>query len=238
MAAFLCDFPEVDVNMVLDDRFVELVAEGFDVAIRIGNLADSSLKARKLAEARSLVVASPGYLAAHGHAAEHRRPDRAPAAALFAALERQLLAAARAERRGAPDPGRRPADGQQRRGADEGGRGRPRHRADPLVHARGRARDRAARRGAARPAAGRSSGSMPSIRRGAFRSRSSAPSSTSWPSTSGAWDRTPGRARADRPPAPGAGSAGLGEPQGLPLGRRWTVGRLCGLPPMEADFVR
>ena len=34
------------------------------------------------------------------------------------------------------------------------------------------------------------------------------------------------------------GSAGLGEPQGLPLGRRWTVGRLCGLPPAEADFVR
>ena len=33
-------------------------------------------------------------------------------------------------------------------------------------------------------------------------------------------------------------SAGLGEPQGLPLGRRWTVGRLCGLPAAEADFVR
>ena len=52
--------------MVLDDRFVELLAEGFDLAIRIGNLADSSLKARKLAEARGLITAAPSYLAAMG----------------------------------------------------------------------------------------------------------------------------------------------------------------------------
>ena len=50
VARFLCAYPEVDINMVLDDRFVELVAEGFDVAIRIGTLADSSLKASKLAD--------------------------------------------------------------------------------------------------------------------------------------------------------------------------------------------
>lgn len=66
VAAFLCAYPEVDVNMVLDDRYVELLAEGFDVAIRIGALADSSLKAKKLAEARTLIVASPGYLAEAG----------------------------------------------------------------------------------------------------------------------------------------------------------------------------
>ena len=66
VARFLCDYPEVDINMVLDDRFVELVAEGFDVAIRIGTLADSSLKARKLAVARGVVAASPAYLAAMG----------------------------------------------------------------------------------------------------------------------------------------------------------------------------
>ena len=47
VARFLCAYTEVDVNMVLDDRFVELLAEGFDVAIRIGNLADSSLKAQQ-----------------------------------------------------------------------------------------------------------------------------------------------------------------------------------------------
>lgn len=66
VARFLCSYPEVDVNMVLDDRFVELVAEGFDLAVRIGALADSSLKARKLAETRLLVVASPTYLAEMG----------------------------------------------------------------------------------------------------------------------------------------------------------------------------
>jgi DNA-binding transcriptional LysR family regulator len=66
VAGFLCAFTEVDMHMVLEDRYAELVAEGYDLAIRIGNLADSSLKARKLAEARSLVVASPGYLAEMG----------------------------------------------------------------------------------------------------------------------------------------------------------------------------
>lgn len=63
---FLAEYPDVSVNMVLDDRFVELVAEGFDVAIRIGLLEDSSLRARKLAESSSQIVASPGYLETHG----------------------------------------------------------------------------------------------------------------------------------------------------------------------------
>jgi DNA-binding transcriptional LysR family regulator len=66
VARFLCEYPQVEVEMVLDDRYVELVAEGFDMAVRIGNLADSSLKARKLAEARGLLVASPEYLAREG----------------------------------------------------------------------------------------------------------------------------------------------------------------------------
>lgn len=62
VSAFLGAYPEVDVNMVLDDRFVELLAEGFDLAIRIGTLADSSLKAKKLAETRTIIVASPAYV--------------------------------------------------------------------------------------------------------------------------------------------------------------------------------
>lgn len=66
IARFLRAYPKVEIDMVLDDRFVELIAEGFDMAIRIGVLADSSLKARKLAEARTLLVAAPAYLAEHG----------------------------------------------------------------------------------------------------------------------------------------------------------------------------
>ena len=66
VARFLSEFSEVEISMVLEDRFVELIAEGYDVAIRIGALADSSLKARKLAEARTLLVAAPEYLARMG----------------------------------------------------------------------------------------------------------------------------------------------------------------------------
>jgi DNA-binding transcriptional LysR family regulator len=67
VAAFLCAYTDVEVQMVLEDRFVELVAEGYDVAVRIGGaLADSSLRARRLAETRGVVVASPAYLAEKG----------------------------------------------------------------------------------------------------------------------------------------------------------------------------
>ena len=67
---FLAKYPEISLNLVLDDRFVELVAEGFDLAIRIGNLEDSSLRARKLAESRALLVASNSYIKQFG------RPER------------------------------------------------------------------------------------------------------------------------------------------------------------------
>ncbi len=66
VVAFLDAYPEVEIHLVLDDRFVEIIAEGFDLAIRIGTLADSSLRARKLAESRAKLVAAPGYIAAQG----------------------------------------------------------------------------------------------------------------------------------------------------------------------------
>lgn len=66
VAAFLNAYPEVSARVELDDRFVELVAEGFDLAIRIGALPDSSLKARKLTETHLFLVASPAYLARRG----------------------------------------------------------------------------------------------------------------------------------------------------------------------------
>lgn len=63
---FLATHPGVTLDIRLDDRFVNLVAEGFDLAIRIGRLTDSTLVARKLAPSRQVVVASPAYLSAHG----------------------------------------------------------------------------------------------------------------------------------------------------------------------------
>ncbi len=52
--------------MRYSDRRIDLVAEGFDVAVRVGILRDSSLVSRKIAEHRMLLCASPGFLAQHG----------------------------------------------------------------------------------------------------------------------------------------------------------------------------
>ena len=58
--------PGVSIDLTLDDRVVDIVSEGFDVAIRIGRLRESSLVARKLAPVRLVVCASPDYLDARG----------------------------------------------------------------------------------------------------------------------------------------------------------------------------
>jgi len=63
---FLIRYPEVEIELTLNDRFVDLVEEGFDVAVRIGSLDDSTLVARRLAPTRLTVCAAPDYLAAHG----------------------------------------------------------------------------------------------------------------------------------------------------------------------------
>ncbi len=63
---FLAAHPDLRVDFVLDDRFVDLMGENIDVALRGGELADSSLTARKLATCPRLVVASPAYLALMG----------------------------------------------------------------------------------------------------------------------------------------------------------------------------
>jgi DNA-binding transcriptional LysR family regulator len=63
---FSREHPRVSLDMRLDDRFVNLVEEGIDVAVRIGALTDSSLVARKLATTRTIACAAPAYLAEHG----------------------------------------------------------------------------------------------------------------------------------------------------------------------------
>lgn len=63
---FLQEFPDINVNMVLNNRYVELISEGFDLSIRVGDLEDSSLRARKLTDTSLRMIASPSYLAQHG----------------------------------------------------------------------------------------------------------------------------------------------------------------------------
>jgi DNA-binding transcriptional LysR family regulator len=63
---FLARYPEVSIDMSLEDRQVNLVEEGFDLAIRIAELPDSSLVARRLGPCHHVVCASPGYLKKFG----------------------------------------------------------------------------------------------------------------------------------------------------------------------------
>jgi len=63
---FLVDYPDITVNMVLNNRYVELISEGFDLAIRIGEMEDSSLRARKLTETSKRLIASPKYFEQFG----------------------------------------------------------------------------------------------------------------------------------------------------------------------------
>jgi DNA-binding transcriptional LysR family regulator len=58
--------PRLEINTSYSDRIVDLVGEGFDAAVRLGNLADSSLIARRIAPMHAVLVASPAYLARAG----------------------------------------------------------------------------------------------------------------------------------------------------------------------------
>jgi DNA-binding transcriptional LysR family regulator len=66
LPAFLAAHPDLEMDVVLDDRNIELVQEGIDVALRMGVLPDSSLTARRLAQGRRVVLGTPEYFAQAG----------------------------------------------------------------------------------------------------------------------------------------------------------------------------
>lgn len=72
LSRFALRYPEVDVQLHLTDRPVNLVEQGFDMAIRFGEQPDARITARKLASNRRFLCAAPAYLAAHGTPAAPR----------------------------------------------------------------------------------------------------------------------------------------------------------------------
>ncbi|EJM55005.1 LysR family transcriptional regulator [Pseudomonas sp. GM48] len=66
LPAFIAQHPKIRVDARFADRYVDVVAEGFDVAIRVGVLRDSTLVAKQIAPFRNLLYAAPSYIALHG----------------------------------------------------------------------------------------------------------------------------------------------------------------------------
>ncbi|MBC5781426.1 LysR family transcriptional regulator [Ramlibacter sp. USB13] len=84
---FLAAHPRIELEITLSDRFVDLVDEGFDLAVRIARLQDSSLVSRRVSSTRMVLCASPRYLKAHG------KPKHPSELASHAVLAYSLLAA-------------------------------------------------------------------------------------------------------------------------------------------------
>jgi len=78
IAPFLAKYPELTIHLILSDQQIDTVQEGFDVTIRIADMSDSSLIARRIVPAHRLLCASPAYLEAHG-TPEHPNDLRAHA---------------------------------------------------------------------------------------------------------------------------------------------------------------
>ncbi|HXZ09906.1 MAG TPA: LysR substrate-binding domain-containing protein, partial [Paraburkholderia sp.] len=63
---FMSEHPNLELELVLDDRNIDLVDEGIDLALRMGALADSNMTARRIAEARRRIIGTPNYFERHG----------------------------------------------------------------------------------------------------------------------------------------------------------------------------
>lgn len=68
---FLAEHPHLDMELILDDRHIDLIEEGIDVCLRMGDLADSTVTARRIGQARRVVIGAPSYF---GKAGEPRIP--------------------------------------------------------------------------------------------------------------------------------------------------------------------
>ena len=72
LPALLASLPQVSIDLHLSDAQVDLVGDGFDLAVRVAIMADSSLRARRICSVRRILVGAPGYFAAWGHPAHPR----------------------------------------------------------------------------------------------------------------------------------------------------------------------
>ena len=66
IAEFVEHYPDVKFDVVVSDRIIDLVEEGFDLAIRVGQVGSDRLVARRLGSMQLIACASPGYLKRHG----------------------------------------------------------------------------------------------------------------------------------------------------------------------------
>jgi DNA-binding transcriptional LysR family regulator len=66
ISTFTADHPEISIELLLSDGYVDLVGQGFDLALRFGAVTDSTLRTRNLGHFRRIVCAAPSYIAAHG----------------------------------------------------------------------------------------------------------------------------------------------------------------------------
>ncbi|ACI50952.1 transcriptional regulator, LysR family [Gluconacetobacter diazotrophicus PA1 5] len=75
---FMASYPDIDITIGFSDQIVDLVGGGYDLAVRIASLSDSSLRARRLCTVRLLMVASPGLLARVGQPTHPRDLEQIP----------------------------------------------------------------------------------------------------------------------------------------------------------------
>ena len=76
LAIFLAEHPGLDIDVVLDDRDIDLIVAGIDVALLIGRLSDSAVTARKIGQCQRRVIGTPAYFAAKGLRRTRRLENR------------------------------------------------------------------------------------------------------------------------------------------------------------------